>query len=207
MKNTINIHRFTRKQIVLIILGFLALLITGYLISQPIIKQIEQNKFNTLDEQSRLIYQKIKLVAGGDEDWQYSTTCKDKHTGEWPSGIFNCTALISLDRQVNSIAELNTLHEKYYNLIDKDSLLIKTTELDPQYPSDFGKLFVVSSAEKHYVNVATGVECRYLSQLGQISESGDNFTYSTAIENGQARLVISLECSGLADDPWYKQIY
>jgi hypothetical protein len=170
----------------------------------PSLEAIDNSKFEKLDEQSRQLYEQVKAVSGGAETWKYTTSCYEQKTGDWPTGIFTCSTLLSSDIAVISAAQVNVLHEKYYPVIDSASMLKPQSELNKQYPGAFGVTFVVSSAEKFYkFSEDDSIDCTYITKLYQSSNDAD-FGYGLEIKGGIGDARISLECSGEARGHWYQ---
>lgn len=188
----------------LIILGLLILYIIAVYATSPIFDKIEQNKYIQLDANMQSLFNKIKSSASSDDNWQYAAVCDDILAGDFPTGQFNCVTSISLQKTITSVDQLNSLQAKYYPIIDGSDTLTTKTELDPELPGDFGKNFVVSSAEKNYTD-KSGIECRYLIKLNQTVEDNlmtdDN--YGTNINEGIGGVIVSLRCDDIAGEAWY----
>ncbi len=190
----------------LILLGLLVLYVVGVFATSPIFDKIEQNKYVQLDNQMQRLFSRIKSNANSGDDWEYAAVCNEVHAGDFPTGQFNCVTSISLRKTITSVDQLNTLQTKYYPIIDGSDTLTAKTELDPQLPSDFGKNFVVSSAEKEYLEKNSGIQCDYIFKLnqGEADYDLDYDIYGSEILNGEGRLVVSLRCEDIAREAWYK---
>jgi hypothetical protein len=165
---------------------------------------VDKAKFERLNDESSVMYQQLKRASGGLETWTYKTHCDEWKTGDWPTGEFECMTTIATVVPVTSIAAFVALHEKYYPIIDHMSVLKPINQLDEEYPTDFGKKFVVSSAEKHYdIDGADSVRCDYLGALDQASDDAD-IGYGLEIIGGVAHANIHISCQGHARGDWYQ---
>lgn len=205
--NELTIKRFFKiiAKGFLILLGALILYIVGGIALSPVFDKFDHNKFITLDTQMQGVYQKLRASSDGVDDWRYEKVCTEELNGDWPTGVFFCGVNIILDKKATSVADVNNLQEKYYPIINGSGILRKTTELDPEAPSDFGKNFVVSSTGQRSVEIKTGVECDYLLYLYQSVEDINlvSDSYGSKINNGAGNVRLSLECSGKARNSWY----
>lgn len=208
--NELTVKRFFKiiLKIFLILLGGFILYIIGLFSTSPLFDKFDHDKFIALDTQMQGVYQKLKAASGGVDDWKYRKVCTEELAGDWPTGVFFCDVTISLDKKATSVADVNNLQAKYYPIINDSNALIKTTELDPEYPSDFGKNFVVSSAEQRYEEIKTGVECDYLIKLYQGATDGRYIsnTYGSYVSVDSGYVRASLACSGKARGSWYSSI-
>jgi hypothetical protein len=205
MNKTITTKKSIIKKILLILTGVIVLTIVGFFASIPLFDKLDQNRFATLDTQIKGIFQKLQSTSSGVDTWKYETICSANMSGWMPTGTYNCTVLILLEKPATSVQEINDLQTKYYPVINSSDTLKQKTDLDPQLPNDFGKEFVISSAEKHYTEVKSGIECRYLISLDQIQidEDTGNVRYGSKIDGGIGNVRISLECSETARSYWY----
>lgn len=201
-----TIKESTTKKILLVITCVIVLTVVGFFVSTPIFDKLDQNRFVTLDTQIKSIFQNLQSTSGEIDTWQYGTACSANMSGWMATGTYNCSALISFEKAITSVQEVNNLQAKYYPAIDNSDTLNQETDLDPQLPNDFGKKFAVSSAEKRYTEVKSGVECRYLIKLDQdkANENTENSTYGSKIDNSLGNLRISLRCSETARSDWYQ---
>lgn len=195
----------------LVIIGFIiviALVVIGFFISQSILDRIDREKMTKLDTDMRSLYDTIKKSSSGNDNWKYANVCSPVRSGPWPTGDYNCITSISLEKTITSATEVKEYHAKYYPIIDKNPLLIKSGELDEQPVGVFGSYFVVSSAEKRYLSSSTKTDCRYLESLHQTqaNELTKNYQYGSDIDNGQGRFIISLRCDETARDKWYPKV-
>jgi len=174
------------------------LYITGTLLLSPVFDAADKSRFEKLDNQSRELYSQLQVASGGAELWTYVAGCEDIMSGPWPTGEFNCTTGSYADVNVLSLAQLNTLHEKYYSVIDQSKMMKKVSELDMQRPGDFGMRFVSSSAEKKYRN-DDGITCTYLVNLSD----GKNIDYGINLSVDSAAVGISLRCMDTSRGDWY----
>jgi hypothetical protein len=182
---------------------FILIIIVSILIT-PLFETIDKAKFERLNDESSVMYQQLKRASGGLETWTYNAQCNERLSGDWPTGEFDCTTTIATTVPVTSVAAFIALHDKYYPVIDHMSVLKPINQLDKEYPADFGRIFVVSSAEKHYdIAGVDSVRCDYLGKLDQSIQNAD-FRYGIEIDQGVGSAVISLECSGSARGDWYQ---
>jgi len=215
MIKTINAKKFSSKKIIkiilflpLILIGSFALFIAGVYVTDPVFDRLDHDKFAKLDAQMQVIYSNLKTISGGVDSWDYSTSCDVELAGDFPTGKYYCTALISMEKTVTSVEEVNGLQAKYYPVVDKSASLKQKTELDLQNPNDFGKRFVVSSAYKEFNEIKSGIECSYLINLSKRTNEkslsyAENVSYGSDISNGVGKVAISLECNEIARDYWY----
>lgn len=210
-----NIKKISGKKILKIALIILfspiviILFITLFFqIANPIFDKFDKDKFIKLDTQMQSLYQKIKTASNGADDWKYMAVCSPNHTGDWPTGDYNCVTSISTVKTATSVDVINSLQANYYPIIDNNATLKTKTELDPELPNDFGKKFVVSGADKNYFEVKSGLECNYSILLYQ--SKGTNGLYSDSygvdIINGVGRAIVSLRCEDTARGSWYAPI-
>jgi len=194
-------------RIIIIVVAVIVSLIVGGLILSKLATDTSRNKFIALDSQIYKLFQNIKLYSNGTEGWGYDKSCIAELAGDWPTGQFYCSAIISLATTSTSIDELISLQSQYFPVIDKTEYLLPTSELLPQPPRDFGVNFVVSSAEKNYQESKSGTNCIYLIKLSQ--STNDNYltsdAYGSQINNGVGIINISLKCTGLASGDWYSE--
>lgn len=204
--NEVSVKRFFKiiLKSVLILLGLFILFIIGIFATAPLFDKMDHDKFITLDNQMQGIYQKLKAASGGD-DWKYEKICSAELAGDWPTGMYFCGVTMSLDKKATSVDDVNALQAKYYPIINSSDALKKKTELDPEYPRDFGKNFVISSAEKRYEESKTGVGCDYLIKVYSNIESNefDSESYGSKIIPNMGRIRVSLDCTGKARSYWY----
>lgn len=197
---TKNISKKNKKSHLKIILGIIAsllVMIIIFIVSYgPITNVIEKNRFEQLDKSMQKIYQELVLLSDEPNQWNYEKTCEPERSGPWETGSYYCSIKISLSKEVSSASEVSTLHDKYFPIIDQSILLKPTTELSKQPVDDFGQKFVVSSAEKRYVEKNTNITCTYLAKTSQKDDS--NITslnlYGTDIINNNGNGKIALVC-------------
>jgi hypothetical protein len=213
MNKPTNIKKISGKKILKIVLIILfspiviILLITLFFqIANPIFDKFDKDKFVKLDTQMQSLYQRIKTVSNGVDDWKYMAVCSPNHTGDWPTGDYNCVTSISTVKTATSVDVINNLQAKYYPIIDSSDTLKAKTELDPEFPNDFGKNFVVSSASKDYYESKSKVVCRYLIKLNQSVKYNFNYSYGLDINDGIGMITISLRCEDTARGSWYTHI-
>ena len=210
-KNTYtNKDKYKRARIITIVLLspiilLIIIFLLGY-IMQTVFDKFDQDRFIALDSQMRGLFKELETASKGSDVWKYAAVCSANKTGWMPTGDYSCLTSISTTKDVTSVEEINDLQAKYYLLIDKSSTLTQKTELDLELPNDFGKNFVVSSAEKHYSEVKSGILCQYLIELNQTSEDSNNFTYGSEINGAKGAAVISLRCEETARNHWYSSV-
>jgi len=207
-----RLKKSTKIMITIFVFPILLLVLVciwGY-VTHPIFDKFDKDRFTTLDAQMLKLFNELKSTSNKSDNLKYSAVCSANHSGWLPTGDYNCITSISTYKNVSSIQEVNTMHDKYYLTINSSAALIQKTDLDPELPGDFGKKFVVSSAEKRYENKQTKIECRYILQLDQIDESIDirldNSQYGSDIVGYIGKLTISFRCDETARDHWYELV-
>lgn len=209
-KNESNIKSI--KKILLyspvVVLGLVILYMAGSFVSASFFEKSDQDRFVMLDSRMRSLYNQIKSVAGESDDWKYAAVCSEEMSGDFPTGEYNCVTSISMRKTITSVEELNVLHAKYYPVINDSGSLSSKTELDVELPDDFGKNFVVSSAEKRLVEKDSNIECNYLTKLGQGAEdySSEYDSYGSKMLSDIGRITISLRCEDISRGSWYQLV-
>lgn len=210
VKSINNSNKVNHKKLLVILLtlpGMLFFYVVGAYATAPLRDSLDHERFTKLDSQMQELYKKVKGSSSESDLWRYAAACSAERTGWQPTGRYNCLTSISLEKTVASLEEFNNLQEKYYPLIDDDPSLKAKTDLDREYPNDFGKKFVVSSAEKTYTENKSVIKCSYLIDLNQnrkiTTESENNYSYGIPIENKSGRVIISFRCSEIARKPWF----
>jgi len=201
-KNTNNKKKLIQK-ILLITISIIALTIIGYIILIPIRNNLDHNRFEKLNTQTKTVFQKIEIASNNTDEWSYKASCTPNMTGWAKTGGYTCTTSISMEKPVTTVQEVNDLQAKYYPIIDNFDGFIQKTELDPQLPNDFGKNFVVSSAEKRYTEKESKIECSYLLALEQEIETPNNFIHSSTIDSNNGKIRIIIDCADEANKSWY----
>lgn len=196
------------KIILIVLLTPIALIIIGiaiYFGTKPIFDKFDHDKFITLDSQMQGVFKKLKATSNGADDWKYDTVCSPIRTGWMTTGVYNCLISISTQKVIPSVQELNMHQNKYFPVIDTSSELKQIDVLNPESPSDFGKKFVVSSAEKNYTEVESGIKCNYSILLYQDADkrSFESDSYGSDIIAGVGKLTISIRCEETARNHWY----
>lgn len=208
--NELTVKRFFKivLKIFLILLSALILYIVGGFALSPVFDKFDHDKFIDLDTQMQGVYRKLQAASGGADDWKYEKVCNDELAGDWPTGMYFCDVTMSLNKKATSVDDVNNMQAKYYPIINGSNALKKTTELDPESLIDFGKNFVVSSAEQRYKEIKTGVECDYLIKLYQDATDGEYISnaYGSYISVGSGYVRASLVCSEKARGSWYPSI-
>jgi len=212
MVKNINTDKYPIKKIIkIILLTPLALLlliilyVVGVYALSPIFDRLDHDKFAKLDAQMQGLFQELKKASNGADEWKYSAVCIANKSGWMETGDFNCVTSISTQNTVTSVQEINDLQTKYYPIINSSNILTTKTELDPELPNDFGKNFVVSSAEKRYTEKDTNIGCKYLIKLYQSIENAEltSDAYGSNINAGVGKALVSLRCSETANKAWY----
>lgn len=209
-KNESNIKSI--KKILLyspvVVFGLVILYMAGSFVSASFFEKSDQDRFVMLDSRMRSLYNQIKSVAGENDDWKYAAVCSEEMSGDFPTGEYNCVTSISMRKTITSVEELNVLHAKYYPVINDSDSLSSKTELDVELPDDFGKNFVVSSAEKRLVEKDSNIECNYLTKLGQGAEdySSEYDSYGSKMLSDIGRITISLRCEDISRGSWYQLV-
>jgi len=195
----------TKKVTLTTCLALLTLAAIGYLASGPILNKIDQNRFVTLDLQMQRLFADIKSTSDKSDVWVYRKSCEPERSGPWATGNYYCSTKISMTKTVTSVKEIADLQSKYYPIINNSEILKAKSDLDLELPGDFGKNFVVSSAEKRYRENSTKISCTYLNKLYQINDNGDFSLnkYSATIVNDIGNINISLKCTDRAYEDRY----
>lgn len=216
MSKTINTNKSPIRKtikvffIVLAAPGFLIILaLIFYFGSKPILDNIDKDKFTALNTQMQSVYEKIKTASNGADDWKYSNTCISDRSGWMETGVYHCVTSISTQKTITTVQELNDLQSKYYPVIDSSDTLAQITNLNLQLPNDFGKKFVVSSAEKKYIEKKSDIKCTYLIKLYQNKEKDNssfasNISYGSKINYDLGNVLVSLRCQDTARNHWYQ---
>ena len=183
-------------------------IIFGFLAYRPILDKIDQDRFAKLDTQMRKVYKSIEEVSGKSDAWTYEKSCEPEYSGPWQTGRYYCTTKISMDKTIASAKEVADLQDKYYPIIDSSEALKAESELDLQPAGDFGISFVVSSAEKRYIEKSTDLECKYSISLSQRVNDNtksyeENVIYGSGINDGIGKITITLESTNKARSNWY----
>ena len=202
----------TSKKILLIViilfipLILLILFFMGALAIQPIFGHFEHQKLITLDRESQKIYQLVKAVAPDDEEWKYGTGCGANYSGAWPDGSYTCVAISYMKKPVSSAAEAQSIHDRYFNLLEKRSNLITYREVTNSYI--FDKEFVVGGISKEYTETNSDVYCRYDTFVGQadISLNGMLLEEGSKIVDNKGMATIMLKCEQHSNEPWYTDV-
>ncbi len=194
--------------VVLTPLSLFAITTLWTVVTNPIFDKLDQDKFTTLDTQMQGVYQNLKTASNGADEWKYRTVCSPNMSGDFSTGTYICIVSISTEKIVTSVDEINNLQAKYYPVVDKSQSLKQITELDPEMPYDFGKNFVVSSAEKNYIEAKSGLTCNYSILLYQNGESREinSDSYGSNLISGKGNGIISIRCDETARSPWYQLV-
>lgn len=171
---------------------------------------IDKNKFTTLETQVQNIYKSVKLSAASDEAWINKSACDANTTGgDWPDGTYNCESYIVMKKDISSLKEVNELQDRYYPIFNNSPELKTETELSLYLPNDFGKKFVVSSAEKKFKEVKSNIACTYILKIAQKYENKEftSDTYSTEIIDNRAVAYLTFRCEETARGSWYKEVH
>ena len=77
MKKSTNKKKSSFKKILLVfVLSIISLIATFYLYNF-IADRLDQNRFNQLDTQMQKLFEELKTVSNGTEDWKYKKECKE----------------------------------------------------------------------------------------------------------------------------------
>ncbi len=206
---------FTKKRLLISIPIFIILsplIIFGIysLVVNPILDKIDHDKFNTLDSQMQSLYAQIKTTSNGSEDWKYDNVCSANHSGDWPTGTYDCISSISTRKTISSLNELIDIQEKYFTLVNSSSIFSQTSSNNLEYTGNFGKEFNVSIATKDYTEDTTKTQCTYVLQLNQIesntSYQNNSYMLGSSIIDSAGALLVSIRCDDTARSPWYKLV-
>jgi len=195
------------KTISLLLLLTSGIFIAGIYISDPILDSRDHEKFNNLNTQLNLLVKEITVASDSAETWEYSTSCSPLLSGDWPTGDYNCTALLSTSKTIASLQDFNSLQQKYYPLIDNSEIWRDTPNEELNYTDNFGNNFAVSLAYKKYNENLSNIGCTYTIQLNQTANDNSLFIdsdgFGSQIDEGQGKATISLKCNDVARDYWY----
>jgi len=204
-------HISVKKTLLILLVSpfvILGVLILGFIISKPIFDQVDHDKFITLDTQMQKLYQELKTASNGVDDLKYKTVCSKNRTGWMFTGTYNCVVSISIEKDVTSLEAFNSISSRYYPIINNSNLISAKTDLKQELPNDYGKRFVVSGAERSYIEKKTGIECDYSHLLYQGAErlpfiSGQ---YGSELIGGVGNAMFSLRCDETARKSWYREV-
>ncbi|HRN97023.1 MAG TPA: hypothetical protein PLZ58_01035 [Candidatus Saccharibacteria bacterium] len=194
------------KIVALSIIVLLLLVAAIFIISIPIISNLEHTRFTELDTSQRSIYDEIVKASDNAEKWDYTAGCTQIYTGPWPTGEYTCSTVISTSKETTSVDQLNALQTKYYPVVNNSDKLRQTSELDIQSPEDFGKKFVTSGVQRNYTDKSSGVDCIFRLILGQTKPSLDNSIEGSTIKDGIGITRISLSCENKSSEAWFNLI-
>ncbi len=213
MSKTINGKKQSNKNLLkiltpsLIILSPIVIFALYNLVSNPILDSVDHNRFKTLDSQMQGLYGKIKLASNNNESWEYTASCDSQLSGDWPTGEYICTTLISTDRTIHSVQELNSLQSKYFSLVNNSNVFVDSSGSNIQSTETFGKNFTVSLAYKDFLEMKSNIKCTYTIQLnqtsGNINYQTNNNSLGNLINDDNGALDITLRCSDIARNYWY----
>ncbi|MEI7918585.1 MAG: hypothetical protein WCH58_04355 [Candidatus Saccharibacteria bacterium] len=216
MTKTININKQvgrTNKKILitsLIVLSPVILFVIYALynlVSAPMLDRADHDRFNTLDTQMHSLFDKIKVASNSNERWSYSSICESQLSGDWPTGKYICTTLMSTNKTVRSVRELNDLQEKYFPLVNSSNVFIGSNGSDIQSTEAYSKRFAVSLAYKDLTEIKSNTKCIYTIQLNQTPTNTNyqknNSNLGYLIDGGEGIVDITLRCSDIARNYWY----
>lgn len=215
MVKNVEINKTKSKKIIkllllspLFLIGFVVVFVVGVYATAPFFDKLDQDRFVKLEAEMSNLYGQIKSVSDEGEDWKYAAVCSEQYSGDFPTGQYNCVTSISIQKTISSVDELNNLQAKYYPIINNSESLETKTELDLELPGDFGKNFVVSSAEKNYVEKKSNIDCNYIIKLNQAIDEYDldYDSYGSEIIGGTGKIAVSLRCEDIAREKWYQLV-
>jgi len=186
----------------LVLIGLFILYVIGLFATSPLFDKFDHDRFIALDTQMQGVYQKLKAASSGD-DWKYEKVCSADRSGWMTTGEYDCVLSISLKGTVGSIVDVNSLHSKYYSIIQKTGVLSHATGSDIGTKEILGNTFTTGSVYEDYNEKKSGIRCRYLVDLGQDSDNSYRVSSGLAIKNEVGVLLISLRCEGMARSSWY----
>ncbi len=188
-------------KILLIVVTIPILIVLAFMISRSIFDGFERNKFTILDEDMTSLYSDLKAHANKDDNWQYIAECEDDRSGPWSNGSYYCKTIISMEKEIGTVDELNEYHTKYFEIINNSEHFIEKTS-NLQMNGGFGKDFNVSMANKIYTDKNTKNVCEYTVYLNTLNNKIDNLYPGTSI-SGNGKLIIDFRCSGKSSGNWY----
>lgn len=163
---------------------------------------INQNRFVELDKNMQSLHTKMQAVTQNSDVVKYTKKCQQQLSGDWPTGKYYCDASITLHKIVTSANEVADAQARFFPIVEQASFLKPVSELMTTPPASFGREFVVGGYEKSYK--LGELQCTYLNKLDNKESSYIFARYGDAIETSDGDLSLTLSCSGLADQDWYK---
>lgn len=201
MKNEKN--KQSSNKILFITIGIVAIIALYFLAIIPLKNHFEKNRFLALSANMQDLYDQLKNIATESEDLVFKNECDEEKSGDWPTGYYYCESSITLDKQVETAGEVSEIQSRYFAVIDSTESLQSSSELALYSPEDFGRNYVVSGAEKKYLN--NSIKCKYLNAL-----NNDDGTYNVdmpgdKIDENNGRLILSLQCIDKTTSDWYAE--
>jgi hypothetical protein len=199
------------KVILIILLIPIALIVISFGF-RMVVDKIDHDKFITLDNKMNSLFEKIKDAGGVSDGWTYEKECEPEQSGGgFSTGRYYCKNEIYLRKNVTSIDTLNYYHNKYFPIIDNSDIWDKHKSTALDLTSDFGKKFVVSIAERDYIEEKTSVGCEYSLLLFQIQDNEEYYKFNNTspgspIVNNTGDFYIGIECNEFATQSWYTPI-
>lgn len=198
-------EKITIKKFILGVLIVMSIVIMFALSINPILDKIDENRFITLDKNMQKLFSELESKTNFDSAWVYEKKCDPEYSGPWPTGSFFCATTISMDKSISNVDELNNIHDTVYQIINDSKMLKATSELDKQLPNDFGKKFVISKANRIYIERNSNIKCNYsigiYQKVENISLYSDSF--GSKISNNIGINRIWVECSDRSRSNWY----
>lgn len=191
--------------LVLSILIAIPVLVYGALtVITTVSNHFEEISFRQMDNDLQRLYDNVQYASHGSEAWMYDKSCEAELTGDWPTGKYFCSVTMTTEIPATSPAQLTYLHDKYFPVIDHSAYLQSKTQLNKQFPEDFGIKFVVSGADKDYVLQANGAVCTYLVKLAQPKDSSKDLNYAYGSDiNDKGIAIVTFSCQASAMNNWY----
>jgi len=199
--------RMSVKKRIFILIGLILAMpifyIIFYFLTSPVLNVIDKNKFTKHDNQGKSLYAELKAASGGIDDWKYEAKCTDANAGKFGPTEPYCGMDLRLDTKVGSAEQFKSLHEKYFDIIDKQKFLRAEAELNINPSFGFGVSMVKSTAEKKY-SAGSGFECGYIAKMYDATDKESAYKQAGAeISGNNASVYINFTCSERARDNWY----
>ncbi len=191
--------------VILVPTAFFTVIILWILVTNPILDKIDHDKFTNLDTSMQGIYQKLKLASNVGDEWKYKAVCREDNADWSGPSVYNCVALVVIEKKVTSIKEADDLREKYFPIISNSQILEQNNKPDLGRLYDIGGNLVLSSTEMNYIETKSDIECRYLTKNEQSTESANLSpnNYSSQVKGVVDKVTLVLRCDGQARQQWY----
>jgi hypothetical protein len=195
-------NKKTRNKVVTFILIIGSLAALYFLIIAPVVKNIEQDRFDKLSNNMQNLLVRMQSIAVDSEKLSYEEKCEKQLSGDWPTGKYYCKTIINLEKSVYSASEMEAVKDRYLSMIDSAPYLDAVNEMNISPSESFGKDFVVSSAEKRYAN-DDGFICDFSVNLYKDDGSYTIYKSGDIINSDEGLFALNIICSNLSNHDWY----